>query len=147
MNGAAAVDELLRYRRDRGTPVAPEAPSPEDGVSNAERIQKSRRLVLTCWAVAPAVIFFATFGVLCVQECTALPWLTFIFAPLVTAVLALLAGVVYWVRANGLPEEERRSARRLVLWSALWGPVVGFVGLGVAVMALQILFVLFAALV
>jgi hypothetical protein len=41
----------------------------------------------------PSVVIVVAFALLCARECTALPWLTFIIAPVVSLALGTLAGI------------------------------------------------------
>jgi hypothetical protein len=76
----------------------------------------------------PSVVIVVAFALLCARECTALPWLTFIIAPVVSLALGTLAGILYWLRSSALPGEHRRRARRFILLSIVWGPVLGLGG-------------------
>jgi hypothetical protein len=100
-----------------------------------------RRYTLWC-VIAPTVIFMVAFGVICARECTALPWLTFIYAPLIAVAVMVVVAAVMWLRAGNFPQDERRSVRRHILTSILWGPLAAYAGFGVTLMAVQLIAVL-----
>jgi hypothetical protein len=105
--------------RVRKTPVDPPA------VDLAARVKRSKRWYLIWWAAMPPVVFVAAFTVLCLKECTALPWVTFLVAPIASVALGILAAVLYWWKSSSLPSELRRETRRFILMSILWGPFLG----------------------
>ena len=106
-------------------------------VSSAEVAQGlKRRYTLWC-VIAPTAIVMVAFGTFCALECTALPWLTFIYAPLIALALMAIVAIVMWLKAGQLAEDERRSVRRHILSSILWGPLAAYAGFAVTLMALQ----------
>jgi hypothetical protein len=95
------------------------------------------------WATMPTVVTMITFGSLCSHECVALPWLTLMYAPIVTLVLGVGMAIALRSQVSEFPYEEQSAVRRRVAWSALWGPALGYGGFGAVIMAIQILMVLF----
>jgi hypothetical protein len=95
------------------------------------------------WVAMPVLVAALSFGALCALECTALPWYTFVVAPLAVTVLAAAAAIVYWMWSASLPDEHKRSVRWLVGSSVLWGPVAAAAGGAVLVMAAQVAAALF----
>ena len=88
-------------------------------------IERSKRRYVGCWLAMPALVFAVAFALLCLKECTAAPWLAFLFAPLASALLGLIAGVRYWRWSARLPETARRPLRSFILLSVFWGPLAG----------------------
>ncbi|WP_372017081.1 hypothetical protein [Pseudoxanthomonas sp. 10H] len=91
-------------------------------------VDRSRRRYAACWLAMPALVFAAAFALLCLEECTAAPWLAFLLAPLASALLGLVAAVCYWRWSAVLPDAARRSVRRYILLSIAWGPLAGLAG-------------------
>jgi hypothetical protein len=91
------------------------------------------------WVAMPALVSALSFGALCALECTALPWYTFVIAPLATTVLAIAAAIVYWMWASSLPDEHKRSVRWFVGSSVLWGPVAAAAGVAALISAAQVI--------
>jgi hypothetical protein len=116
--GAQAV-EMNLDERVRKTPIPP-APVDVAGI-----IKRSRRRYAVWWATMPTAVFVAAFTVLCLEECTAMPWLTFLIAPVASVALGILSAVIYWMKSSSLPSESRRDTRRFILTSILWGPFLG----------------------
>jgi hypothetical protein len=116
--------------RVRKTPITP-APADIGAI-----VRRSRLWYVVWWAAMPTAVFVAAFTVLCLQECTAMPWLTFLIAPVISIGLGILSAVVYWVRASSLPSDAKRDTRRFILASLLWGPLLGlgmFYGLAMVI--------------
>jgi hypothetical protein len=136
---------LDRADARRSTSTTPGAPGhgPFDLAEEAKRLK--RRYTLWC-VVAPSVIFMVVFGAICAHECTATPWLTFIYAPLIALALMVVVAAVMWLRASYLPKEERRSVRIHILTSILWGPLAAYGGFAATIMAVQFFGVLLGSL-
>ncbi len=111
--------EMNLDERSRTTPI------PAASVDLDAMIKKSRRWYIVWWAAMPTAVFVAGFTVLCLKECTAMPWLTFLIAPVASIGLGVLSAIVYWVKSSSLPSEPRRDVRRFILTSILWGPFLG----------------------
>ena len=107
---------------------------PFDSSAPAKRMK--RRYTLWC-VIAPTAIFMVAFGVICARECTVLPWLTFIYAPLIALAVMVAVAAIMWFTAGNLPQDERKSVRRHILTSILWGPLAAYAGFGVTLMAVQ----------
>jgi hypothetical protein len=120
--------EMNLDERVRKTPLAP-PPVDFDAI-----VKRSNRWYAIWWGAMPTVVCVTTFSVLCAKECTALPWLTLLIAPVVSVSLGIIGGIVYWVKSSSLPDEHRRTTRRLILLSLLWGPALA-VGVFYAAMA------------
>ncbi len=111
--------EMNLDERVRKTPIVP-SPLDLGGI-----VKRSKRWYVVWWAAMPTVVFVAAFTVLCLKECTAMPWLTFLIAPVVSIAIGILSAVVYWLKSSSLPDEHRRQTRQFILLSIFWGPVLG----------------------
>jgi hypothetical protein len=132
------VDDLLSYRRNQRHRGSAQARGDIKGPDDTEKaIKRSRLAYILWWAFMPSAIAFATLGVLCARECTALPWLTFLIAPVISIVLGMLGAIAYWVWSSRLPPEDRRGVRWLIASSVLWGPVVAYVGFAITLVVAQ----------
>jgi hypothetical protein len=131
------MEELLKHRRGQGA-GAPARLSSNAEIAEPPKAHRSRYLFVSWWAVMPALVFWATFAVLCARECTALPWVTFVVGPAISAVLGLTSAIAYWIWALRLPTDEKRRIRWLILSSVLWGPAVGLAGLAGSTMVFQV---------
>ena len=81
-----------------------------------------------CVALFPTVAFWVTFGITCLIECSALPWLSVIAGPGVGVLAVIVSAVVTYRKAAQLEEPTQRWVRIAVLSSVLWGwPVAFFV--------------------
>ena len=120
------------------TPTAD--PPPPAGTADAldAAVERSKRRYAACWLAMPALVFAAAFALLCLEECTAAPWLAFLLAPLGSALLGLIAGVRYWRWSAALPDAARRPLRAYILLSIAWGPLAGLAGFMVLVTAASV---------
>jgi hypothetical protein len=132
------MNDLLDYRRNRRDRVsAASAEAIEEPENTAKALKRSRFAYLSWWAFMPSAVALITFSVLCARECTALPWLTFVVAPVIGIVLGMLGAIWYWVWAARLPPEDRRGVRWLIVSSVVWGPLVAYVGFGITMLVAQ----------
>jgi len=136
---------LERADANRPTSTTPGAPDPGLVAATEDAKRLKRRYTLWC-VVAPTIIFMLAFGAICAYECTATPWLTFIYAPLIALAVMVIVAAVMWLRASYLPKEERRSVRLHILTSIFWGPFVAYGAFAATIMAVQVFGVLLAFL-
>jgi uncharacterized membrane protein YdjX (TVP38/TMEM64 family) len=73
-----------------------------------------------------------------VKECTALPWLTFVLAPIVSVILGVVSAIFYWVWAASLRRDLRQGVRSFILKSIVWGPFVGVAAFYALVTAISV---------
>lgn len=118
--------------RVRKTPILL-PPVDHDGI-----VKRSKLWYVVWWAAMPTVVFMAAFTVLCIKECTATPWLTFLIAPVASIAIGILSAVVYWLKSSSLPDEHRRQTRRFILLSILWGPFLGLAVFYAAVLVMSV---------
>jgi hypothetical protein len=118
---------LDRVDANHPTPTTSSASAGQPSGSDEYAMHLKRRY--TRWFVfAPTVIFMAVFGALCARECTALPWLAFIYAPIPAVVIMAVVATVMWIRSGNLPNDQRASVRRHILTSIFWGPFAAYLG-------------------
>lgn len=138
-----AMEELFEYRR--GQKPHPAARPSRGETNNSAGVIKSHHLFfLLWWVVMPGVVFWATLAMLCMQECSALPWLTFGIAPKISLLLGIVGCIAYWMWTLRLPGVEKRRTRWYILSSIVWGPVAGGIGIVLVTMVLQAILVVWA---
>ena len=83
------------------------------------------KLRYAAWmALMPLGVFAATFVLLCLYECAASPWATFLIAPVLSILIGVTLMSSYLNRASELDKEPGRQLRSFVLWSPLWGSML-----------------------
>jgi hypothetical protein len=87
--------------------------------------------------VLPSLIFAAAFAITCAIECTALPWLAMLGAPLVSLAALLPIAVLTYRRAANLSSRDTRIVRGAVISSVIWGPILATWGFKVCLAMAQ----------
>jgi len=77
-------------------------------------------------ALLPSVAVAGVFATLCAIECTALPWLTIVVAPVLALAVIVPFAIKTYRRAEALSDSQRKTIRVLVLSSILWAPCLSF---------------------
>jgi hypothetical protein len=124
--------ELHLDERARRTPVV----AAEQDVDAT--VKKSKRWYIAWWVAMPAVVFAISFTVLCIEECTALPWLTFLLAPIASVLLGIVYAIFYWAWSASLPSDSRQGVRSFILKSIVWGPCVAVAAFYALVTAISV---------
>lgn len=84
------------------------------------------------WALVPLPVPAVVFALLCAKECTALPWVTLILAPVIALLLGLVAPVAHWLWASRQAGDFVKAERQFAAWSLVWGPVLALASISVA---------------
>ena len=75
-------------------------------------------------ALMPSAAVMVTFGGLCAWECAAGPWFTVFFGPALAATLWVISATWFWSRSSQMLPKEMRSAKRFIVSSLLWAPIL-----------------------
>lgn len=75
-------------------------------------------------ALMPISAVMVVFGGLCAWECTVGPWYTFFFGPALAGTLWAISIAWFWKRSSQMLSNESRPARRFIVSSLLWAPIL-----------------------